>query len=359
VLSLGKAAARAALADPVVAALFRRLLHARPWEELNLREAYGSFGSIPPSETQAGAEAWSPAWPFWLAGERSRRQFLRAGGAFTANRRYAAGLGSALIEHDRLDEARDLAARLLDGHPRQRTVAVLVEAEVQLRTRRFLAAAEMLLEEIESSVCPPCWTHLLNLAEISPEIRRLVTRRAAALCAQPPEAIRARLGGGNFSLQLFQLASHLGSAGESCVSAFDAIASEHLRTRYPFSRHCREGTEAWLEGDARGAVAAWRRIDRGVLTREAGCLVPVRALDEVDPDFASELDAPNLDDRTYGGIHLAHYREAKRAAKLGDDERASARAEQVIEAWQDADVDLPAVDEMKALLAALRDSKAP
>jgi eukaryotic-like serine/threonine-protein kinase len=56
----------------------------------------------------------------------------------------------------------------------------------------------------------------------------------------------------------------------------------------------------------------------------------------------------------FNGANPAHVRAARRAAKRGDDERARALARQVIEAWGVADETVPAVAEMRRLLAALR-----
>ena len=49
------------------------------------------------------------------------------------------------------------------------------------------------------------------------------------------------------------------------------------------------------------------------------------------------------------GVGMASVREARRAARRGDHERAKALASEVVEAWSVLDVNLPVVAEMRRL----------
>ncbi|MBZ0116241.1 MAG: hypothetical protein K8H88_04585, partial [Sandaracinaceae bacterium] len=71
---------------------------------------------------------------------------------------------------------------------------------------------------------------------------------------------------------------------------------------------------------------------------------------EAEPELASRLDRARMSEELVSGADLAHAREAERAERAGDIERARTLAQQVIEAWATADVAVPAVARMRALL---------
>jgi hypothetical protein len=109
------------------------------------------------------------------------------------------------------------------------------------------------------------------------------------------------------------------------------------------------GAERFVRGDKRGAAGIWQRFaDTSYYTIQ----LPPEVFDEAgNSELASRLDGIFL--RTsgpYSGIHPAWAREAKRAKKRGDLERARRLARRVVEAWSTADVPVPAVAEMRAIL---------
>jgi hypothetical protein len=61
----------------------------------------------------------------------------------------------------------------------------------------------------------------------------------------------------------------------------------------------------------------------------------------------------------YHGASLATLRSARRAAARGDHAAARRYAQQVIDAWASADVEVPAVAEMRALLTKLPPASQP
>jgi hypothetical protein len=112
------------------------------------------------------------------------------------------------------------------------------------------------------------------------------------------------------------------------------------------------GARRFAVGDLRGAVTAWRRL----ASEFPYPLVelPIEVCDQAgDPDLGHRLDEPILALRSYRGISLAHPREAARAWRRGDGERARVLAAEVIEAWGGADVEVPAVAAMRELLRAI------
>jgi hypothetical protein len=80
-----------------------------------------------------------------------------------------------------------------------------------------------------------------------------------------------------------------------------------------------------------------------VITRRATCVAPLSA----------KLDAQSLATGfdTFGGVSPAMLREARRALARGDRDRARELAQKIVDAWGASDVPVPAVDEMRALLA--------
>ena len=85
-------------------------------------------------------------------------------------------------------------------------------------------------------------------------------------------------------------------------------------------------------------------------------VLPTEAFERAgEPDLAARLDARKLAYTFIAGVSEAAPREAKRALAAGDKARAKALAESVVQAWEVADVDVPAVAEMRALLKSLHD----
>jgi hypothetical protein len=79
-----------------------------------------------------------------------------------------------------------------------------------------------------------------------------------------------------------------------------------------------------------------------------------------EPELAERIDRHNLGpEGPFNGVGLAHLRAAKRAAARGDRARAEKLGRRVIEAWSTADVPVPAVAELKALLGDRPAAKAP
>jgi hypothetical protein len=94
-------------------------------------------------------------------------------------------------------------------------------------------------------------------------------------------------------------------------------------------------------------------LTRGVTTL-AGLPFLVDVFDRAGlPDIAERIDPLPASTEAWGGASLAHVRAARRALARHESRKARALAQQVVEAWTDADVALPVVAEMKALLARL------
>jgi predicted Ser/Thr protein kinase len=113
------------------------------------------------------------------------------------------------------------------------------------------------------------------------------------------------------------------------------------------------GAELYVAGDVRGAVAAWRPLVNGPSPYMLA-LLPIDAFERAGAaDLAARIDDRAMEYAIFAGVSEAAPREAKRALARGDRQRAKELAQSVIRAWEVADVSVPAVAEMRALLAAI------
>jgi serine/threonine protein kinase len=266
----------------------------------------------------------------------------------------------ALLLGGQRERVRALAARLATGGAPQQIAAetLLVQVEAsEARLGAALARALRTLLRIESF-------GLIEMADIVLLGRALAVAAILGRAAEVADAFAERfvlgpvprLQAGDFAV--------LGVSW-ACARATRTVAARcfhRLRERVrqgwfreglvSHSLALLDAGEAWAKGDL-GAAA---RVLRPVVTAGGGV-----------PDYASEVFdrlgetdlASRLDRQTFGrapGFHgatLSHVREARRAAAAGDTPRARELAETVVGAWSVADVPVPAVAEMRALLGRL------
>jgi hypothetical protein len=115
------------------------------------------------------------------------------------------------------------------------------------------------------------------------------------------------------------------------------------------------GAKRLASGDVKGAVSIWRPIVAGP-NDDLARLLPTVAFERAgEPDLAARIDARKMAYRQLAGISEATPREARRAFNRGDRARAKELAKSVVQAWEVADATIPAVGEMRGLLAKLGD----
>jgi len=347
-LDLARGFSLFALDSPVAGAFTRRALSIRPTELLEARQSYGYRAEAQSTSLVASRHAWTPHAVEHTrrvpATERDRyvkRAFILSGGSRSEMSAIAYRYGHGLVKAGRLDEAKDLAAQLLAGHPNNLRNTILLEAEVGLAEGRFRHVVEVLVESPEVRDYVPVVRHLLTLAKLAPELEAEVRAALQPFC----ESRMEKEASFDDALLMLEVAGHLrGRLGRKCLQAFDVARPKFNDPA--FFEHCRDGLERWMNDDAEGAVSEWRQIRPPLW----GCRMPIGVFDQVDASLASKLDEASLEDTTYGGAHPAQYREAKRAARRGNWEKAKHLARRVIEAWSTADVALPATKEMQGLL---------
>jgi hypothetical protein len=110
------------------------------------------------------------------------------------------------------------------------------------------------------------------------------------------------------------------------------------------------GADAYARGDFAAAAAAWRPIAPRPGTQGQN-LFP-DAFDRAgDHDLADRIDGRSTSmEGPFNGVGLSHLRSARRALARGDRARGESLGRRVIDAWSIADVPVPAVAELRALL---------
>jgi tRNA A-37 threonylcarbamoyl transferase component Bud32 len=118
-----------------------------------------------------------------------------------------------------------------------------------------------------------------------------------------------------------------------------------------------EGAERFAERDWQGAARAWRTMlaHPGWQLDQMRDYLAIAFEHAGEDDLMEKVDAPTLAaPGRYNGAELAHVRAARLAERRGDKDRAREMARRVIDAWSVADVEVPAVDEMRRLVARLK-----
>ncbi|MEM1025162.1 MAG: serine/threonine-protein kinase [Myxococcota bacterium] len=336
------------LESPLAPAFTRKGLTTRPGEFLDARQTYAYRASLQTQGYVAARHAWNPhdiEYGRRVPAEQRMRFLERAYVLFGGSRSefdvVAYKYGHGLVQEGSLDRARTLATQLLAGHANHLRTTILLEAEVGLFEGRFTHVVDVLSSSPKVRDHVPVVRHLLTLAALSPDLAPRIDEALGAFCSSQVD----EKPGFNASLLLLEVAGHRkGTLGQRCLQVFDRWQAELEHSG--FFALCREGLTPWMKGDAVEAVKAWRRIRPPLW----GCRMPIQAFDRIDAPLASKLDAGHLADGTYGGAHPAQVREAHRAAERGDWDAATRLAKRVMEAWSTADVGLPAVAEMQALL---------
>ncbi|MEL6183697.1 MAG: serine/threonine-protein kinase [Myxococcota bacterium] len=354
ILELALVTALFKLKDPLYPTFARRLVEKRPQEQVRLRERYGVVSSRDSLARMKGGQAWHPGSV--RAGSRdlseedklrfAYRAHLLKGAEASSSTAQTYWYGHGLIERNQLTKARSFAATLLNGSDVMRVTALVLEAEAGLAEGHFVEMAETLAAS--EAIYPPILRHLTVLGQLAPSLRPIVEpaiRRACESSAGPELS--------DFGLALIRLELagqwHDDPVGSVCLRGFDALVPK-LPKQKAFFSSCRAGVGLLLEGQVRAAIREWRKIR----PLGWGCKMPPGLYDAVDAGLGSKLDAPYLEDRSYGGAHPAQAREARRAFDDGDVTRGRTLAERVIEAWRYRDVAVPVVDELRSRLRGAR-----
>jgi hypothetical protein len=338
------------------------------WASL-VAAAWGKRGILPAARAYA---AWIPQSPdSW--NDESIDEGLDMNGRVSVIARsvalspnsptFCSNLATWLLRAGEIEEARALGSRLLAVGPETQVAGQRVLMAVEASEARFGAALERgrrtldSLTRIGSYVDLLLLHGLLQVGLVVGQPRILADDLAGTFLApEPPRVLRAAFGASVFA-QTCALASP--DAARTCfVHLRRLLAAHYFEDVMGLPPAYVDGSERFAQGDMKGAAAQWRSLldGAGANTRWLMNLAPTAFDAAGDPDFAERLDLKNIEEVNgdFHGASLAHVRSARRAAARGDKDRARKLAQQVIDAWSVADMPVPAVAEMKALLVKLR-----
>jgi hypothetical protein len=137
------------------------------------------------------------------------------------------------------------------------------------------------------------------------------------------------------------------------------LAAHYFPSAEPTAAAYLDGCDHYAQGDLRGASTLWRPLvsghaaDSGFAGNAIARFGPLAFDAAGEHDLAVKVDQQSLAAGfdTFGGASPAHAREARRALAKGDKDRARELAQKVIDAWGAADVQVPAVADMRSLLS--------
>jgi hypothetical protein len=288
------------------------------------------------------------------------RMFRRAVGIAPDFPLWSCNYATMLIKAGSREQARTIAGRFASGGPQQVATAEAIMAMVQASEGKFLEAFERsrraLLGLETFGLVEMSDPHLLRTAfgtaSILGRSRTLADKFAQRFVLPEP----TRLAQGHFAPSW---------AADACAVASPEIAAQcfarlgelvrdgwFIEGLLPGTDGYLEGGERFSRGDFAAAAAAWRPLVAGGY---GSANLTAAAFDSIgEYEIASSIDAKYLQyAELYHGATMAHVREARRAVIRKDIDRARELAQQVIDAWSMADVEVLVVDEMRELLAKL------
>jgi len=316
--------------------------------------------------------AWVPedpkAWERMAFGDRTldpeqRVSLMRRAYALAPGEPiWAFKLTEALVRAGRAEEARAIAGDLLRRGPDMDAPSQGVLVRVDAGEAHFSAAFERgqkLLATMDRYGAPQDWllvSVMLDMGLVMGKVAPLADAFARRFVLADPPRIGPDVSGRRYVPDAFArvCANASRDVAKVCFARLRELsATMQQEPAGAADKADMLGLERFGAGDLRGAADAWRSMVAGDVDRR---LYPVAFDAAGDADLAERVDERLIaaKDGNYGGASLSHVRSARRAMARGDRARAKQLAQQVVDAWGAADVPVPAVAEMKALLSRLR-----
>ena len=330
--------------DPLLALAWHHLGHAA-----DLLGSYAAVTSI--------ASAWFPQEPLFLNTNRNLRQSDHLEGnlretelSYTLEPTVIRTVfrGRALAEAGRLEEVRTLTvATPADlSAPDPRCTADLL-AFIDLHDAMFARAVTRFQDgDATGMQLVPIVASVLGRTSAT------ATRWAASFLDEPDDKVEGLVGAASSPIALCMSAD--GALARRCMSRVERLGGKYNAWGVGGDLFL-AGAKRYAAGDVRGAVDTWRPIvatSNDYVIR----LLPTEAFERSgEPDLAARIDARKMLYRQFAGVSDAAPREARRAFDRGDRARAKELATSVVRAWEVADATVPAVAEMRALLAKIGD----
>jgi hypothetical protein len=287
----------------------------------------------------------------------SRRAYALSAGNLTV----AISLHGALMRAGEREEARALGVRMLAQGPEMAIGGDGVLARVDASEALFgasLARSRRTLETVQDiggwDVDYLIFTRL-QVALVTEQSRPVADEIARTFFEPDPARIAGQYYGGAAMAQTCTHAS--ADLSRRCFQRLRSLVAAHFFAGTIPDAYI-DGCERFAQGDMKGATAAWKPLMEGTSPsiRWLQNVAPIAFDAAGEAELAERVDALNIAgvNADFHGASLAHVRSARRAAARGDRETARKLARQVIDSWSVADVPVPAVAEMRALLAKLQ-----
>jgi eukaryotic-like serine/threonine-protein kinase len=330
---------------------------------------WGTLNEFADSATQVwiarAASAWLPLDPsWWLArGYREQQNDVKLMFARRAveldpdNLDTGLMVGKLLIRAGRNSEARAIASSYAGPSEDQREVRALLLSWIDFDEGRFGAA----LERLRASIMTRTPGHFSAAANQSiffaHQIAELV---GGARELDDAWVERYVLPGQDDQLGLkeslevvvatcFNASPRLARRCATTLAARFDRKQQRLYEWYFGSDHLLDALDAWVAGDRPAVLRALRPLLKE--TEPALMYVPLEALPSPEAaDLVERRDALRLERKAFAGLALGTPRAAEKAFAKGDLKTARELAQSVVDRWGKADVPVPAVAEMRALL---------
>jgi hypothetical protein len=308
---------------------------------------------LAPSGAASVASAWFPAEPAFIAkasswrGDELDARLRDTRLAFILDPRLpqAMHLGRALAEAGRADDARAVAATPLQDADSSRMLSSYVLSFIDLHDAKLGRAISHL--EGAGSIG---MVDLVVVAEVAGRLDEVATRWAARFLALPDEEAGRIARKYHTPMVLCMHAG--GGLPERCLDRIAKLGRAGRNWWYEGGTALLEGAQRYAAGDLRGAASAWRPLVVGS-NLEIVRALPTEMFERAgEPDLAARLDARKMAFTFIAGVSDAAPREASRALMRGDRKRAGDLARSVVQAWEVADVDVPALERMRVLVKA-------
>jgi hypothetical protein len=316
--------------------------------------------------------AWMPeeprAWERFAFGDPAldpsqRVTFVRRAYALAATQPlWGFKLAEALVRAGRAEEARVVAGDMMRRGPGMQAAAQGVLVRVDAGEGHFgaaLARGEKLLAAMPRYGEAGDWptvSALLDVGLVLGKVAPLADAFARRFVLVDPPLLVSDPSDGRYVPDAVArvCANASRDVAKACFARLAELVARHdLPPPAGADEEDMKGLARFAAGDVRGAAEAWRPLVSGDVDRR---LYPVAFDAAGEADLSERVDARLIEaqDGNYAGASLSHVRSARRAMARGDRARAKLLAQQVLDAWGASDVPVPAVAEMKALLARLR-----
>jgi hypothetical protein len=309
-------------------------------------------GALPSPSAAAVASAWFPAEAIFLTkatswrGDELDARLRDARLAYLLDPRFpqALRLVRALTELGRADDARAVAATPLAVPAQTKMLRAYLLGFIELHEAK-LGRAITHLEEAGDAAMPD----LIVVADVTGRSREVAARWAERFLARPDDEAGTTARGYHAPMILCMRAGRL---AKPCLERVARLGRVRRNWWYEGGTALLDGARRFADGDVRGAAASWRNLVAAD-NLEVVRVLPTEAFELAgEHDLAARLDARKMPFTFVAGVSDAAPREASRALARGDTKRAGELARAVVQAWEVADVDVPSVATMRAMVAA-------